>query len=98
MQTLTTGIWRSAESHPNAGRTGNAFAGCLAMAGVDLKTEQELTGHKTIAMTAGYAHLTPTQKQQAVKSLVRAGSVLVPGGRNMAAKTAQKAGKSNSTC
>jgi site-specific recombinase XerD len=29
------------------------------MAGIDLKTVQELMGHKTIAMTARYAHLSP---------------------------------------
>lgn len=31
---------------------GHTFASRLVMAGVDLKTVQELMGHKTIAMTA----------------------------------------------
>jgi hypothetical protein len=31
------------------------------MAGVDLKTVQELMGHKTISMTARYARLAPTR-------------------------------------
>ncbi len=43
----------------------------LAMGGVDLKTVQELMGHKTIAMTARYAHLAPTHKLQVLATLVR---------------------------
>jgi len=34
-------------------------------------------GHKTIAMTARYAHLAPTHKLQALETLVRPGSVSV---------------------
>jgi hypothetical protein len=51
-----------------------------AMAGVDLKTVQELMGHKTIAMTARYAHLAPTHKLRALETLVRPGSVSVQSG------------------
>ena len=40
----------------------HTFASRLVMAGVDLKTVQERMGHKTIAMTARYAHLAPTHK------------------------------------
>ena len=50
------------------------------MAGVDLKTVQELMGHKTIAMTARYAHLAPTHKLQALETLVRPESVSVQSG------------------
>ncbi len=62
----------------------HTFASRLVMAGVDLKTVQELMGHKTIAMTARYAHLAPTHKQQALETLVRLGSVSVPSGYKMA--------------
>jgi len=54
------------------------------MGGVDLKTVQELMGHKTIAMTARYAHLAPTHKLQALETLVRPGSISVPSGYKMA--------------
>jgi len=39
------------------------------MAGVDLKTIQELLGHKTIDMTLRYAHLSPNHKRAAVEVL-----------------------------
>ena len=41
------------------------------MAGVDLHTVQELMGHKTIAMTLRYAHLSPAHKLDAVQRLTR---------------------------
>jgi len=37
----------------------HTFASRLVMAGVGLKEVQELMGHKTITMTARYAHLAP---------------------------------------
>ena len=58
----------------------HTFASRLVMARVDLKTVQELMGHKTIAMTARYAHLAPTHKSQALETLVRPGSVSVQSG------------------
>ena len=54
------------------------------MAGVDLKTVQELMGHKTIAMTARYAHLAPAHKSQALQTLVRPESVSVQSGYKLA--------------
>ena len=39
------------------------------MAGVDLRTVQELMGHKTIHMTVRYAHLAPTYQLVAVERL-----------------------------
>jgi integrase len=41
----------------------------LVMAGVDIRTVQELAGHKTITITMRYAHLAPAQKRRAVESL-----------------------------
>ncbi len=41
----------------------------LVMAGVDLKTVQELAGHKDIKMTIRYAHLAPAHKLAAVDRL-----------------------------
>jgi hypothetical protein len=39
------------------------------MAGVDLRTVQELMGHKTIAMTLRYSHLSPDHKRKAIETL-----------------------------
>ena len=44
----------------------HTFASRLVMAGVDLPTVQALMGHKTIAMTLRYTHLTTDHKQRAV--------------------------------
>ena len=45
----------------------HTFASRLVMAGVSLKAVQELMGHKTIQMTARYAHLSPGHLQNAVE-------------------------------
>ncbi len=42
------------------------------MAGVDIRTVQELMGHKNIAMTVRYSHLTPKHTLAAVERLARA--------------------------
>jgi len=47
----------------------HTFASRLVMAGVDLPTVQELMGHKTIAMTLRYTHLSSGHKQHAVTVL-----------------------------
>jgi site-specific recombinase XerD len=41
----------------------------LVMAGVDLRTVQELAGHKDIKMTTRYAHLAPAHKLAALDKL-----------------------------
>jgi site-specific recombinase XerD len=47
----------------------HTFASCLVMVEVDLPTVQALMGHKTIAMTLCYMHLTTEHKQWAVHLL-----------------------------
>jgi integrase len=47
----------------------HTFASRLVMKGVNLKTVQELLGHKDIKMTMRYAHLAEDYKVQAVKAL-----------------------------
>ena len=47
----------------------HTFASRLVMAGVDIRTVQELLGHKTIAMTVRYSHLAPTHTLAAVERL-----------------------------
>jgi len=42
------------------------------MAGVDLKTVQELMGHKSITMTARYAHLSQGHRAAALEKLCQA--------------------------
>jgi site-specific recombinase XerD len=49
----------------------HTFASHLVMAGCDLKTVQELLGHKTIAMTLRYSHLSPAHKVKAVNVVDR---------------------------
>jgi site-specific recombinase XerD len=58
----------------------HTFASRLVMGGVDLKTVQELMGHKTITMTARYAHLAPTHQLTALETLVRPGTFSVHAG------------------
>ena len=47
----------------------HTFISRLVMAGVDLRTVQELAGHKTISMTVRYAHLAPEHNQAAIEKL-----------------------------
>jgi len=49
----------------------HTFASRLVMAGIDLRTVQELMGHKTITTTMRYAHLSPGHKMDAVQCLVK---------------------------
>jgi integrase len=49
----------------------HTFASRLAMAGADLRTIQELMGHKLLTMTLRYAHLSPTHLHAAVRLLDR---------------------------
>jgi integrase len=47
----------------------HTFASNLVMGGVDLKTVQELLGHKTFSMTLRYSHLSQSHKRDAVRVL-----------------------------
>ncbi len=47
----------------------HTFASRLVMAGVDLRTVQEVMGHKTQAMTLRYAHLSQSHQLDAVQRL-----------------------------
>jgi integrase len=47
----------------------HTFASNLVMRGVDIRTVQELMGHKTIQMTLRYAHLAPQHQLAAVQRL-----------------------------
>lgn len=49
----------------------HTFASRLIMAGVDLRTVQELMGRKTITMTLRYTHLSPTHQREAVQRLLQ---------------------------
>jgi site-specific recombinase XerD len=50
----------------------HTFASRLVMAGVDLRTVQELMGHKSIQMTVRYSHLNPKHTLAAVEQLTGA--------------------------
>ena len=47
----------------------HTFASNLVMAGIDIVTVKELLGHKTIAMTMRYPHLSDGHKKSAVEAL-----------------------------
>lgn len=49
----------------------HTFASRLVMKGVDLRTVQELLGHKTITMTLRYSHLSSTHMMSAVQTLIQ---------------------------
>mgnify|MGYP002035789199 CR=1 FL=1 len=47
----------------------HTFASRLVMSGADIRTVQELMGHKTISMTLRYAHLSTGHKQRAMDTM-----------------------------
>ena len=47
----------------------HTFASRLVMAGVDIRTVQELLGHADITMTMRYAHLSPDHKRGAMEAM-----------------------------
>ena len=54
----------------------HTFASRLVMAGVDIRTVQELMGRKTIQVTMRYAHLAPQHQLEAVQRLCDTGLAL----------------------
>ena len=57
----------------------HTYASRLVMAGVDLRTVQELMGHKTIQMTVRYSHLSKPHLLEATERLVpKTGTKQVP--------------------
>jgi integrase len=50
----------------------HSFASRLVMAGVDLRTVQELMGHRSVVTTVRYAHLAPGHQAEAVERLASA--------------------------
>ena len=55
----------------------HTFASRLVMAGVDLRTVQELLGHKRIVTTMRYAHMAPQHQADAVERLVGSTSTAI---------------------
>lgn len=55
----------------------HTFASRLAMAGVDLRTIQELGGWKDLSLVERYAHLTPNHKAKAVELIAHENSTTV---------------------
>ena len=47
----------------------HTFASRLVMAGVDIRTVQELLGHESITMTMRHAHLSPQHRATALEKL-----------------------------
>ena len=56
----------------------HTFASRLAMEGVDLMTIRELMGHKTMAMTLRYSHLSPGHRRTAIERLVTRATAAEP--------------------
>ena len=56
----------------------HTFCSWLAMAGATIKEIQELAGHKTISMSARYAHLSPDHKLSVIERIASQGTPAQP--------------------
>jgi site-specific recombinase XerD len=70
----------------------HTFASRLTMAGVDLRTVQELMGHKSIQMTVRYSHLTPKHTLAAVERLA-GGALETPTGTKTSTEVGERISK-----
>ncbi len=73
----------------------HTFGSRLVMRGVDIRTVQELMGHKTISVTLRYAHLAPQHQLAAVQRLCDT-DIVLPGTKSFAETTATKTATSAS--
>ena len=60
------------------------------MAGVDLRTVQELMGHKTMAMTLRYSHLSADHQREAIERLNRSATGTTTGTSESTASAAEE--------
>lgn len=67
----------------------HTFASRLAMAGVDLRTVQELLGHKSITMTMRYSHLSPEHCTKALEKLCASATTTATTGETTQSTAAQ---------
>jgi integrase-like protein/endosialidase-like protein len=96
--------WAKAEKRPNTARAACRLAGLtdvtphvlrhtfairLAMAGVDLRTIQELGGWESLGMVQRYAHLSPSHKAEAVERLAHFTTRFTPSATRPGAAVAQ---------
>ena len=56
----------------------HTFCSWLAMAGATIKEIQELAGHKTISMSARYAHLSPDHKLSVIERIAATATEQAP--------------------
>ena len=66
---FTRAVKRSGIPHVRFHDLRHTFASNLVMKGIDLRTVQELLGHKDMRMTLKYAHLAPDHVRKAVEVL-----------------------------
>jgi site-specific recombinase XerD len=67
----------------------HTFARRLVMAGVDLRTVEQLMGHKTIGMTVRHAHLAPERQLSAVQKLCPASQEAQQGATDTTTRTSR---------
>ncbi len=82
---VKTGWWNALKRAKIEGLTFHSlrhtFGTRLGMAGVDIRTIQELMGHKEIKMTMRYSHPTPEHKRRAVEVLERVTTIFTTEGK-----------------
>ena len=69
---MTGSSWQPFRNLDHIGIVGRQSS---VMAGVDIRTAQEMMGHKTIRVTMRYAHPGPAHQLEAIQRLCNTGSV-----------------------